>query len=505
MKMTICERCGGLVIEEDGKYLCAVCGEEYGLCEKPVDEQEQIQKERMSAFFRTASLEKLRRISRGLADRVYVGGYVLVAIRSNGQYYQEISQEFYQGMDKYERIKAMDREAAATKKFLKDWQGIERFCECGNCLVGLTADGEMQTTSQETWDVLERIKQEVSRNGPLRMRQVVELKDPWKISVDYWDRVDRKWRTRYQRKGPTFVGVNIHGKVFVYNPFDVFDLNKETPEGVQRCGEIMKELRSWPPIKYLHEWDYSFRDSNDNIIRGEFLCGITEDGGIRITDGKGYYREKQWLDELQSWDEVEDITWDGHNWIALKKDGMLQVNENASVLRNGVKELSGIVQISGRSYLTENGELFRLGVTKHNYFDEILESKKLAEGVVAIISEDYHVRADGQLYRWNRDTRAYEPVDGLQLFGRIEMIEEEWAAADSVQKRINSLNAKLYELEGRLLPLKATVESDESKWKLFRSREHEANRQTLQAMEEECRNLLEQIRVLTEEPPHLDD
>ena len=55
------------------------------------------------------------------------------------------------------------------------------------------------------------------------------------------------------------------------------------------------------------------------------------------------------------------------------------------------------------------------------------------------------------------------------------------------------------------LPLKAAVESDESKWKLFRSREHEANRQTLQTLEEERRNLLEQIRVLTEEPPHLDD
>lgn len=464
---TICDKCGAPIIEEDGKYLCSVCGMEYGDADRERRERT-AEDVRYAEFYQDVSLERFRQIAERLAGAVGNTTYPEIAVQSDGSYCVQ---------------KATDNSQYAAR----NWLDVERFYQplfdCSRQgLVGITADGRLEPTMIE----MEKFFRELQEQGVSDMR----MKD---ILVAEYGYTTTSMRYPYEEihyEGK-FLGLDMRGKVVIFNPFGVLGLNREWENDVKECGRVMRELRSWPPIARLRRM---------GVVQ-PILCGVTENGKVVCTN----HKERM---TVQKWENVEDVIeleYGSPNcWVALKKDGTLlsdvsresadeevkaraRLRKGWQVFLDAINELSGVVQIKARKisggaallYLTQSGELYQ---QDFKYGPEQIPPKLLAKNVVSLYGEDSgYISADG--HRYNGEGKQLSTVP---LFGDILTLESKWREVEERRMKqkyqdqiryILTLTAaeaarrKLPELKTQRAPLEDALEE-----KRQRLREMEAER-----------------------------
>ena len=455
---TICDKCGAPIIEEDGKYLCSVCGKVYGDADRERRERA-AEDVRYAEFYQDLSLERFRQIAERLAGAVGNTTYPEIAVQSDGSYCVQ---------------KATDNSRYAAQ----NWLDVERFYQLSYQerygLIGITADGQLEPTMIE----MEKFFRELQEQGVSDLR----MKDILVAEYGYTTTSMRHPYEEIHYEGK-FLGLDMRGEVVIFNPFGVLGLNREWENGVKECGRVMRELRSWPPVVRLRRM---------GVVQ-PILCGVTENGKVVCTNHKERIT-------VQKWENVEDVIELEYGyprcWVALKKDGTLLsdvsresadeevkarawIGKGWKVFLDAINELSGIVQIralkiSGGAallYLTQSGELYQ---QDFNYGIQRIPPKLLAKNVVSLYSDgSSYIDANG--HRYNGEGRKLSTVP---LFHDILTLEEEWAQAEENcrqrERDIEAAEKKLTELKAQRAPLEDALEE-----KRQRRREMEAEKEKL--------------------------
>lgn len=443
MEKTICEICSGPVVKEDGNYICAICGKNYGHVPDTLSH-----KANFNRFFQNASLETLRKISNRLSssvanhDRIYV-----LAVLSNGQFYTRFVpcpgyHSVYRGQCAAER-----------------WFGVEKIYKRDSFTIGITYDGELQPTLIPIQEMLDRVKQ--TGISDMRMKQV--------LKAEYAHCSRHSWGDlTYEDE---FLGLDINGKVVIHNPFAIFGLSPEKPEEVQKCGQIIQDIKKWPKLEALYHFeDYA-------------LCGITEHGDVVFVPYKA--AKADLLSTVRSWTNVASIDYyypsslvshHKKSYIALKKDGTLISNVDYPFGKwVNLAEITDVVQfrineIGHFAYIRRNGDLFAIN---RSVTPELVD-----HNVVAFIKRGY-IKADGTVYELDdKMSLSFKQVPNLVMFDNIETIEEEWRTTAETHKRLKQdVEKEKQQMQAILQEKKAIMESleaEKTKYGLFQLKEKKA-------------------------------
>lgn len=441
---TICDKCGAPIIEEDGKYLCSVCGKEYGDADRERREQA-AEDVRYAEFYQNVSLERFRQIAERLAGAVGNTTRPEIAVQSDGSY-------------------CMQSETENSRYAAQNWLDVERFYQPfyqqRYGLIGITADGRLEPTMIE----MEKFFRELQEQGVSDMK----MKDILVAEYEYTS-TSMSYPHEEIHLESKFLGLDMRGKVVIFNPFEVLGLDRERESDVKECGRVMQELRSWPPIARLREL---------GTPRAS-LCGITEDGKVVCTNDAS-----MWMNPVRQWGDVEDVVElnclykPDHCWIALRKDGTLLSNvdpeklvgyvdegdvRQAETFSEVISKLSGIVQIQALKtyeeaallYLTEKGELYQQNFRGTSHILPKLIAKNVAALYGLCYNDLEYIGANG--HRYNGEGRKLSTVP---LFHNIMTLDEEWVQAEencrqrerdieAARKRSVELNKQRNELENR--------------------------------------------------------
>ena len=194
MCMTVCEKCKGPIGVENGKNVCVLCGEVYGdACEDVVKDY--------NAFFENVSLEKFRRISKKIADLIAYSSSeaYMIARLSNGQFYTNFTPK--------EGYNSVYRGQCAVE----NWYDVKKIYEDEEYSVAIAEDGSLQPTLVEVEELFERIKG--SGISDMRMKDVLWLSYEYTFQSLYTGEITVE---------DSFLGLDINGKVIMYNPFRLF-------------------------------------------------------------------------------------------------------------------------------------------------------------------------------------------------------------------------------------------------------------------------------------------
>lgn len=381
MEKTICDKCFGPIVEENGKFLCAVCGEVFGkkVMGNVMD---------YSDFFKTLSLDDFRKISNRLKNTIIAHNKnCFVALGSNGR--------IYHGKD-----------SSVPNCF-----GAEQIVGRGDIIgqVAITSNGELQPDTIEIADLFQRIKE----NGitTLRVKQLLKLNYNHKSDL----RESGLGIVSYE---DAFLGIGTDGKVIIYNPFKIFNYDKNDQKDVKKCGEFVKALKNFPPLKSLYEF-----------VIGTF--GVTEEGKVVCAfPFEEDVRKVAVAEKMKMWEEIESLhecySAPFYYLIGLKRDGSLvSINEDRPHY-DGIDLTVDreIVQIAPNglehiSILYRNGD-FVVVRTEDNC------GELVAKNVVAI-ADNCYVGVDGSLYFESESSvYEYEQAPDVKLFDNIETLHKEW-------------------------------------------------------------------------------
>lgn len=476
MSIAVCTKCRGPVTVECGKNVCAFCGEVYGDAEVAITED-------FSTFFKNTSLEELQDISSRLADMVVFcrmgwgkegddrATYTIIPI-SNGQFYTRfIPGEGYDS-------------AYRGQCAVENWYSVRGIYASQEYAVAIAEDGTLQPTLIEVEQLIQQIKS--SGVSEMRMKQVVD--------ISYW-RADTIFGKIGAIEG-SFVGLDVDGRVFIYNPFKAFiGLNAEKDEDREKCAVLMKRIKAWPTIDKLY-------------YIGGILIGLTKDGKVYAASATSYPDEEKLADMLSGWDNIHSVIYNyggiyDNCFIGLKKDGTLfsESNENYlnRYLSKSLSEYRDVVQIAflesgGRrtklAYLTRQGEFF-------------LGEDKIDDNVISIVKGGY-VRADGSVYELvcKRDN-AYEAIKGVKIFSSVETMYKEFAEISrGILSKKYELNEKKQviseELQGRQGELDRLNE-EYSQLGIFKVKEKKALRLSIDNLSDEASGLEDELADIEDE------
>ena len=465
MSTFLCTKCYGPVIVKDGNYVCALCNEAYGQAEAIVAKD-------FSHFYEKTSLADLQKIGRHFHDLVIMSGIgknqndaravYTIAPLSNGQYYTRFIpsagyNSIYRGQCAVE-----------------NWCGAKSIYASEEYTVAIAEDGTLQPTLIEVEELFQRIKN--SGLSDMRMKQIVSLNYKHSfacgdITVEMED---------------SFLGLDVNGKVAMFNPFELFFLDANNEEDREKCAKLINSIRSWPAVDKLY-------------AAGQFLIGVTESGKVYAVPAASYSTkdDEEVAKTLSQWDNIESIifTFDvsATVFIGLKKDGTLISNQGRQItdcyLDQDISTLQNIVQIQFQEFNGKYTKLAYLTSQGEYYFF----STKINENVISILSRGY-VRADGSVYELVREEgNVYEPIQGLRLFHSVETAADEMAEStngfltwkrnlgEEHQIVLNDLQAKRKEL--------SALNDQYAKLGLFKVKEKKALRPLIDNLSQEAKKL----------------
>ena len=405
--------------------ICALCGAVYEDNKAKNDSES-------SDFFETASLEKLRAVSKLLTDVTHFNP--TITMMSNGQIFQSCFENFW-------GAKKIASNTAATES-------------------AIAYDGTLLLRSKNLEIFVNKIKS--ASISDMKMREVIRLSN-----------IDE-----------CFLGIDINGKVIIYNPYKIFDLNPDKEADRDECVKRLKQIQSWPPMKYI-----------------DYYCkyGISEDGKVYSTDTENDY--------TKDWDNIDSIVffyatapkgyyWSGEVFYGLKTDGTLVFsgikaakNTLLSYAGKDISEYEGIVQIT---YMyTKDG--WRPAIL-NNKGEFICDGRVVDTGVVAI-GEHGYVKVNGSVYKRKKDLE-YEKIEGLKLFNSIHTVEEEYEEAfhyrENLEIAIQNAKVNLKEKQEELRPIQEQYNS----LGIFKAKEKKALKPFIDTLAEEIKGLEEELKKL---------
>ena len=425
MSITVCEKCKGPVTFENGKYVCAICGAVY-------EDNKAKNDSKTDSFFEKASLEKLRAVSKLLTDVIYFSyPPTSIAMMSNGQIFQSDYENFW-----------------GAKKFQPSYYHD----------IALAHDGTILLRSKEQKALIRKIE-EVGISD-LKMKMVA----------------------RFSLRDECFSGIDINGKVVIYNPYKVFCLNPEEEVDRDKCVKKLKQIQSWPPMKYI---DYSCN------------YGISEDGKV--------YSAAPESSVIKDWDNIDSIVSFspfvyGKLYYGLKIDGTLifagkEGCKNLYLPYGDISDHSGIVQITDIWY-------------SDDYHIAILNNKgefhcggRLVDTKVVAISKHGYVKTNGSVYvkdgTFNLKNLRYEKIEGLRLFDSIYTVEEEYEEAfhyrENLEIAIQNAKANLKEKQEEL----RSIQEQYNSLGIFKAKEKKALKPSIDSLAEEIKGLEEELNKLS--------
>ena len=463
MSITVCSKCKGPIIVEEDQYICALCREVYGNVAPA---------ENYSAFFENASLEKLQRISHKIADKVVsYGNLYLIAPLSNGQFYTRFVPGY--GFSSVYRGQCS----------VENWVNVKKIYPESEYTVAIGHDGTLQPTLVEVEKLFARIK--ASGISDMRMKDIVS------ISYEHYF---TEWG------GGTiedyFIGLDINGRVVIYNPYEAFNQNADNEENREACVTLFKQIRAWPAVEKLKRF-------------GSMLIGITEDGKV-FTASVNKYDDKE-LKTFSQWNNIDSIVRgylpEGTLYAGLRKDGtLITYSENHftdSYMRKVSENLSGIVQVAFLPCGKKDNKRFA-ALTNQGVL--ILNQNVIADNVISILENGY-VRADGSIYEYDENKNKYKVVEGVKLFSSAETIETEYEESatavllfkKNLEDEIMRLSDELQSKRDELSPLQTQYAA----LGLFKGKERKALRpiidsisQAINSLEVKLKNLEDQLLSL---------
>lgn len=414
-----CTACGCINTTEKKRWKCYQCGKFHDMTDYflHVRNHSNIIDGNYQCFFNNVSLEKFRRIANRLSHSVTGHSKKSIIILDNGTYFEDYPDK-YKSLDSY-----------CGEFNLEHWYGVEYIQDFDNpnlgFRLGITGDGEIQSTLIDIQEVIDRIKE--SGISDMRMKQVVS------IGFDSKGENDLEFASGllsiHQQKTEHFLGLDLNGKVVMTNPSYLFDL----PKG-KDLQKICAEINALPPLKELRCW------------RTHEIYGITEDGKVRVIGPNHNMREV--YDEVEQWENIVDVIFGVRRCVGLK--------ENGSVICKGVNidsvaELTNVVQIhcdAGKWYmfLLRNGDLM---VAKYDGHEGYMAPIRIARNVVALCDNGV-IFADGTIMMRGA-IDEYKPVEGIKLFDNIETIEEDWQILRESHKKGKRLITQQIEQENQCL------------------------------------------------------
>lgn len=460
MSVRVCAKCKGPVTIEGNQYVCALCGEIYGNVEASVN---------YNTFFENASLEKLQRISRKIADMVVsYGTLYLIAPLSNGQFYTR----FIPGPG----FSSAYRGQCAAE----NWYNVKKIYPEGEYTVAISHDGTLQPTLVEVEKLFARIK--ASGFSDMRMKDII------KISYEHHF---TEWGGGTIED--SFVGLDINGKVVIYNPYEAFDLNADDEEDREDCVSMLKQIQAWPAVEKL-----------TNI--GSVLIGIAKEGTVYATSSYTSEKRDALLATLSQWTNIDSIVEGNLHqsgfYAGLRKDGTLitysEDHYTDSYMRKVAEDLSGIVQIAFLPCGIKGSKRF---ATLTSRGDLILNQKVIDHNVISILKNGY-VRADGSIYEYDEDKDKYKVVEGVKLFSSVETIEEEYAESATAvllfKKNLEDekirISNELQSKRNEIAPLQKQYDS----LGLFKAKEKKALRPSIDAISEVISTLKAELENIDE-------
>lgn len=422
MSITVCEKCKGPVTLENGKYVCAICGAVY-------EDKKEKSESKNSSFFEKVSFEKLRAVNNLITDVVSFRG---VAIMSNGQTFQSGYENFW---------------------------GARKIQPPNFHEIALAYDGTMLLQSEPQ----EKLVRKLKKIG------VTELK--------------MKMVARFSVNEDCFAGIDINGKVIIYNPYEVFGLNSEKEEERNECVNRLNEIKSWPPMKFI-----------------DYYCtyGISEEGKV--------YTLTQESSKMKGWENIESIALVyGHFmskiYFGLKTDGTLVMagrNETSPFLSKDISEYSGIVQMTDMYYYDEfySGNII---ILLNNKGEFICRGRVIDRNVIAIGDQGY-VKANGSVYQriesFTEKGLKYKKIEGLRLFDSVYTIEKEYEEAfhyrENLKASIKNTKAELEAKQEELRPIQDQYDN----LGIFKGKEKKALKPSIDALSEEIKGLEEELNNL---------